>query len=323
MSTLDSAPSSREPERQQDAHRSDWRVTARALWSLAQEFQRNPVSMLAKQAAYSLLYAVPSVLIVLISLTAFVDKETNAGTSQALENFIESQAPEELQPLLQSLVENAIVETSQSTATVTALISLGIAIWGGAGGVGALIYACNRVYEIRDTRSWFVKTLLRLGLLIVGGALVVLAFLLYAFGQRLGEWIADLTSHETILVNILTSSRSWALTLLTGSLLLLYFLGPDVEHAIVWVLPGVVAGTLAIAIAFAALDLVLGVMDPGSAYGAAGSVLIFLWSLYVVSAIVVVGAVLNAMIARRFDRKLRSFLAAHPEKRLFAEIAKD
>ena len=54
------------------------------LVEIAQEIRRHQPSQLAKQAAYSLLYAVPSALIVLVSLAAIVDKNTGAGVSEAL-----------------------------------------------------------------------------------------------------------------------------------------------------------------------------------------------------------------------------------------------
>src|SRR5215211_1923510 len=78
---------------------------------IAKEISRHKPSHLAKQSAYSLLYAVPSVLIVLISLAAIVDKTTGAGVSETLRHFIAEQVPAELQPLLASLVQRAIVET--------------------------------------------------------------------------------------------------------------------------------------------------------------------------------------------------------------------
>ena len=95
---------------------------------------RRPAN-LAKQSAYSLLYAIPSMLIVLVSLAAIVDRQTGAGVSGALQRFIAEQAPEELQPLLASLVQYAIVETSEQAAIIAAIVSLVIAVWGGAGGV--------------------------------------------------------------------------------------------------------------------------------------------------------------------------------------------
>jgi membrane protein len=299
---------------------SRWREAWSFMFGLVREVGRQPVSMLAKQAAYSLLYAIPSILIVLVSLTAIVDERTNVGTSEALQDFIDERVPAELQPLLSSLVQEAIAETSQSTAALTALVSLGIAVWGGSGGIGALIYACNLVYGVRDTRSWLRRTLLKLVLLVVSGVGIVLAFVMFAFGQRIGEWIANETERASLLVGILTADRGWSLVLVACSQLLLYTLAPDVDKSIRWLLPGTVAATVAMAISFAGLDLVLKVWSPGSAYGAASSVLVLLWSLWLMSAIVVAGAVVNAVVGRRFDPKLSRERGSHPDERHAAPV---
>ena len=63
------------------------------------------------------------------------------------------------------------------------------------------------------------------------------------------------------------------------------------------------------------MDLLLRFSNPGSAFGAAGSVLILLWALFLVSAIVIVGGIVNSVLGRRHDRKLRDALR-QPEKRL-------
>jgi membrane protein len=286
------------------------------LIEIAQEIRHHQPSQLAKQSAYSLLYAVPSVLIVLVSLAAIVDKNTGAGVSEGMRQFISAQAPAELQPLLESLVQRAVVETSESQAILTALVSLAIAIWGGAGGVSALIAAINSVYDIRNTRSFIKQTALQLGLMLLGGALVIGSFILLNFGRLLGEWVASRVGRGTALVDFLASGPVWALLLLACSLFLLYWLAPDVDKSIRWVLPGTAIATIAVLITFAAMDLLLRFSNPGSAFGAAGSVLILLWALFLVSAIVIVGGIVNAVLGRRYDRKLRDGLRRHPEKQL-------
>ena len=130
------------------------------------------------------------------------------------DTFISEQAPAELQPLLESLVQRAVVETSESEAILAALVSLGIAIWGGAGGVGALIDAINSVYDIRNTRSFIKETALKLGLMLLGGAMVIGSFILLTFGRQLGEWVAGKVGRGTTLVNFLSSGPVWALLLL-------------------------------------------------------------------------------------------------------------
>ena len=157
---------------------------------------------------------------------------------------------------------------------------------------------------------------MKLGLMLLGGAMVIGSFILLTFGRQLGERIAGAVGWGMTLVNVLSSGPVWALLLLSTSLLLLYWLAPDMQKSIRWVLPGTALASLAILIVFAAMDLILRYSNPGSAYGAAGSVLVLLWSLFLLSAIVVVGGIVNAVLGRRYDRKLRDSLRRHPEKRL-------
>src|SRR5918992_1496787 len=49
-------------------------------------------------------------------LAAIIDKNTGFGVSSWLQTFITEQAPADLQPLLASLVQYALVETSEQTA---------------------------------------------------------------------------------------------------------------------------------------------------------------------------------------------------------------
>jgi membrane protein len=69
------------------------------------------------------------------------------------------------------------------------------------------------------------------------------------------------------------------------------------------------------AILIAVLDRILSYSNPGSAFGVAGGVLILLWTLYMLSQIVVIGAILNAVITRHYDRKFIAGAKLQPEKR--------
>ncbi len=286
------------------------------LVDIARAIRLHQPANLAKQSAYSLLYAVPSVLIVLVSLAAIVDKNTGAGVSEGLQGIIAQHAPAELQPLLAALVQNAVVETNEQAAIMAAIVSLGIAVWGGAGGVGALVHAINTVYDIRDTRPFFKATGLNLGLLLLDGALVVGSFFLLIFGRRLGEWLVGIIGYGTMLVNLLLSGPVWAVVMLTAALLLLYWLAPNISQSFRWILPGTAVAAIGILAIFALLDIILTVSNPGAAFGAVGSVLILLWMLFVVSAIVIVGAIVNAVVGRRYDHTLKTELRQHPDKQL-------
>ena len=295
-----------------------WRsqYTAYALGTaIIQSVQEHNPGLLARQAAYSLLYAIPSVLLVLVSLAVLVESNTPWNVADGLQEFIGNRSPGEVQPLLASLLQAAVVETGANAALLAALVSLGIAIWGGANGVGALIYAVNHVYDVRDTRSFLKSTATRLGLMLLGGILVIAAFVLHTFGRRLADWLADgPIDLDPAITGVLASGPVWSLGLLFVSLLLLYWVSLDLPKSFRWLLPGAVLAALAIGIVFTLLDLILSFTNPGSAFGAAGGVLVLLWTLFNVSQIVVFGAIVNAVLGQRYDRTLIAALAAHPER---------
>lgn len=282
------------------------------LTEIVLEIQEDDPSLLARQAAYALLYAIPSILVLLLSLATIVDQNTGSSISTALQQTIAARAPDNLQSLLESLVQYALVETSRNTALIAFVISLGIALWSATGGVGAQIYAINEIYDIKDRRSFIKQTVIKIGLMLLGGMLVIAAFILLAFGQRILEWTPDVVKAGGVLAAILSSGLLWGMALLLAALLLLYWFGLDTPKSFRWLVPGAVTATIAIGLIVGLLDLILTYSNPGAAYGVAGSVLILLWTLFILSAIVIVGAIVNAVLGRRYDRTLIAGLQSRP-----------
>ena len=284
--------------------------------ALVAAFQRHPVPMLARQAAYSLLYALPALVALLFALSSLVDRYTDSDLSRALLREIEERAPDELQDVLTAIVESAVAAQDGTTVALGALIALGVTLWGWAGGTTALIYACNRVYALTDTRSWLTRKLLALALTLASGALVIVALLLVLLGDRLATAIAERWGWSPAVLDTLLGSAAVPALLVFGAVGLLYWLAPDVPHTIRWMLPGALLTTVATTIAFVGFDALVRLLDPGSAFGAAGSVLVLLWLLDLVSLFVVSGAVINAVLGERYDRRLITFVHAHPERRV-------
>lgn len=300
--------------KQRHAHLVASNTAYAILAEIVQGFQKYEPSLLARQSAYSMLYAVPSLLIMILSLAAIVDQNTGSSVSAPLRSFISDEAPKDLQPLLDSLVDYALVRTSQNTAIVAALVALGIAIWGAAGGVGAMMYSINTVYGIKDTRSFIKGALIRVGMTLLGGVMMIVAFILLALGQILLEELPSLGVDLGVIYGFLSSGPVVAFFLLFGGLLLLYKVGLDAPASIKWLLPGTLLASVAIGLLVILMDLILTYSNPGAAYGVAGSVLILLWSLYMVSQIAVIGAIVNAVLGKRYDRKLIEALYRRPAR---------
>jgi membrane protein len=284
--------------------------------ALIAAFQRNPVPMLARQAAYSLLYALPAMIALLLSLASLLDRYTDAGLSTALQLEIEARAPDEFQEILDSIVDYVVAELSGTTAAIGAIVALVVTLWSGAGGTGALMYACNRAFNIADRRSWVFRKLLALAITLASGAMVIVAFLLVLVGERLQDWIAGRWGWSGSVIDYFVASPIGPTLLVFAAVALLYWVAPDLPHSGRWVLPGAILAAIATMLAFVAFDLLVGLIDPGSAFGAAGSVLVLLWLLDLVSLFVVSGAVINAALSDRYDARMIAYLHDHPERRI-------
>jgi membrane protein len=279
-------------------------------------WRRHRVSMLARQAAYSLLYAIPSLFLIMASLANLIDSRTGSHIYDNLYEFIYDRAPIETQDALRTVLDNVLKETPTNTATLAAVASILIAVWGGASGTGALIFSVNFVYDVGDKRSFVMRKLLTLGLTVFEGLFILATLVLFTLGSRIGTWLADETGTSKQLIEILNSGRISSAALLFVSLYVLYVIAPNVEQTYRWRLPGVALATLGILGLFALVGTLLKFTDPASAYGVTGSILILLWFLYLTSLIIITGAVVNAVVGERYDKRLIAFLAEHPERRV-------
>lgn len=269
---------------------------------LFQRFQRDKVTDLGAQVAYHLIFALPPLILFLMALAAVADAATSINVTEHLRKLIDQHAPGDAKPLLDSLVRNAISNASGGGTSFRVIIGILLAFWGAAGGIGALITAFNRAYEVEDERSFIKQKLTTLGLTLCSGILVIAAFVLFVFGGRIGHWIADqagLGSAFTVVWNILR----WpvAIVFILFVLTLLYYFGPDVAQRFRWITPGSVLAAVLWVVAVLGFKLYLAVANPGSAYGAAGSVIVLLFFLYVTSLIFILGAELNAVVELKHD----------------------
>jgi membrane protein len=105
-----------------------------------------------------------------------------------------------------------------------------------------------------------------------------------------------------------------AIIFIAFMLAVVYYLGPNIQQLFRWISPGSVVATLLWVLAVLGFKFYLVISNPGSAYGAAGSVLVLLFFLYVSGIIVVLGAELNAVLAKHVDSKTIQDLAQHPQK---------
>ena len=123
---------------------------------------------------------------------------------------------------------------------------------------------------------------------------------------------SDSGTAVTLVITYLRAPLAFIFVVLV--LALLYYVGPNVKQSYRWLSPGSIVATILWAIAAFGFQFYLRFADPGSAYGALGSIVVFMFFLYVSGIICVLGAEVNAILGEHFDPETIEDLAVAPDE---------
>lgn len=254
---------------------------------------------LAAEIAYYTMFTLPPMIVFLVTLTGIVSHSTSKEVTDRLMTAINHGAPSDTHDLLGSLVRSASGKANGGAAVIAMVISGLVALWSGSNSIQVLIKAFNRAYDIDDHRSSMQRRIVAAGLTLLMMVLAGGAFILFVFGRQIGQWASDqlgIGHAFAITLNVVRWPLGIACILLL--LALLYYLGPAVDQSYRWVSPGsLVAGALWVLIAIG-LQLYLRLSQPDRMYGALGGVIVLLLYLYLSGLAFLIGAEVNATLAR-------------------------
>ena len=184
-----------------------------------------------------------------------------------------------------------------------ALLSFGIlgAVWASSSGIGSLMKALNRVYEVKETRPFYKKYAIAVGLTLLAGGLIVASLILMLAGQFFATEFARGVGLEDSAATVFVIVR-WpmAIAALLLAVAFLYWAAPNVDLPFKWITPGAVVFVFTWLIATFGFGLyVANFGSYGDTYGALGGVVVLLVWLYLTSFILLVGAEFNAVLAQQ------------------------
>jgi len=180
------------------------------------------------------------------------------------------------------------------------LLTFGVlgALWSSSSAMSATIDTLNRAYGIREARPWWKVQALAIVLTIVMSLFVLIAFTLVVAGPEIAEKLA---SHHG-----LGPAFEWAWKILQWPVILLlisegfafvYYLAPDAEQRLPWILPGAHLATglwLLISLGFRFYVTHFGQYN--KMYGAIGGVIVMLLWFYLSGLVLLFGAEFNSEI---------------------------
>jgi membrane protein len=269
---------------------------------LYQRAKRDELTTLAAAVAYFTAFAIPPLIILTVIIAAVLDRATSIPVVERLRTMIADHAPASTQQLLNDLVDRAIVKAGGGALSFGLIVTALIALWSGSNAVASMMRSFNRAYDVTESRSMLQQKLTSFGLTLVVAVGVNLAFILLVFGRRIGQAVADragLGSYFDLVWNILRVPV--AIAAILGLLAVLFHFGPDVEQPFRWISPGTILSAILWLIATLGFGLYLSIANPGSGYGALGSVIVLLFYLYISAITFLLGVELDAILQETRD----------------------
>ena len=177
---------------------------------------------------------------------------------------------------------------------------LGI-IWTASSGFAALIEALDIAYDAQDDRPYWRVRLLSIGLAAIAGGLLLIALGVMIVGPRFGDWLAAHLGLSSVFAAVWPALR-WtiAISFTVLAVELIYFLAPNVKQRFRATLPGAIFSVSV----WNGLSYLLGIYFAHFAnfnhvYGTLAGFIAFMTWLYWTSFALLVGAEINAELAKQ------------------------
>lgn len=231
--------------------------------------------------AYNAIFALPGLLVVVITFAAyFFGADAVSGhLHRQLTDAMGSDTADQVQKMLVMSVKSK----GSLLATIIGIITI---IIGATAVFVELQKTLNIIWEVKasTTKSglWaFIKTrLFSFGLIISIAFLLLISLVISSLLSALGLWVQQYWS-ESLLILFKVLNSVFSIVIITSLFALMFKILPDarIKWKSVWI--GAFVTSLLFVIGKSALGLYFGKANPGSGYGAAGSViLILIWTSY-------------------------------------------
>jgi membrane protein len=281
----------------------------------------DPFEMSASVAYYAIL-SLPALLIIVINIAGVIFGKEAVEGKIALE--IGSVLGEEAGSIIQGIVANASLKSSSRFA---AFMGWGTLIFGATGVFIALQKSINKVWEVRvNPKSgilrYIISRLTSFAIIVFIGVLIFVFILISTVLNAISAWLTELFPYQLIswffILNFLVSFG--IITLLFA---IIYKYLPDVKIAWGSVWFGAALTSFLFVVGKLAMGFYFVHMNPASAYGAAGSlILIMIWISYS-SLILFFGAEFTHVYAKKYGYSIKYSKYAMKMEDFYKEKYKD
>jgi membrane protein len=300
------------------------RSTGGLLWAALRKFFEDGLSRAAAAVAYSTIFSLPALLtLVLLIVGVFADPDVvQRALLDQVSSLIGRAGADQVGTILTA------ARRTETRASVAATVSILTLVFGATAAFGQLQAGLNQAWDVKaqprgnQIAAYLRKRLFSFGLVLVVAFLLLVSLaittVLSAFGARMstqlpGAWSEHVLQFVSTMVSFLALAFLFAL---------MFRYLPDARVAWRDVRVGAIATALLFVIGKTVIGVYLGQSDPGSAFGAAGSLVVIMIWVYYTSMIVLYGAEVTRVWADRYGGGVRPDTGAVGVEKEEREVAK-
>ena len=151
------------------------------------EIGEDRIPSLAAETAYYFFFSLFPLLLFLTPLLGLIGN--GQQLMESMMGRLSSTMPADTLSLLRRVLGEII--TSSGNAGIMSVGVL-LAAWSGSNIFGALMGSLNIAYDVSETRSWWKRQLLRIGVLLIAGGTMIAATLIFLNGEGIARWVGSL-----------------------------------------------------------------------------------------------------------------------------------
>jgi membrane protein len=286
------APAEDPPESPAKLPKRSW---FRVIKGAGKEFSDDNLSDTAAALTYYAIQSIFPAALVLVSLLGFLSENTVNQLVNNLGEVIPGSARGTIQQTIQTLTES-----SRSAAGLAFIFGLVLAIWSASGYVAAFMRASNVVYDIPEGRPIWKTLPTRVITTVVGLVMIIMAAIIVVFTGPVAQQAGEVLGLGSAAVTV-WSIVKWPVLLVIMMLMvaILYWAAPNAKQGFKWVSPGGVFGIVIWLIASGLFAFyVANFGNYNKTYGTFAGIIIFLIWIWISNIAILLGAEINAELAR-------------------------
>lgn len=263
-----------------------------AVARTCRDFDRHNYLTYSASLAFYFLLSVFPLLIFLASLLAFIPIPDLF--EQSLEILAKVVPPDSM-----GVVRGVLRDVLRTNRGLLSF-SIASALFAASGGFNSLITVLNVAYDVEEGRPYWKRRAVAFGLTLLTGVLVATVLVAITVGPEFGAWLASKFDANGLFFKLWPYLRWLAIAFFTVlSVETIYFFGPNVKQRFREQIPGAVVAVLSwIGVSWGLGWYMSHFADYNRTFGALGAVVGLMMWFYVTAIALLLGAELNAELAR-------------------------